>query len=148
MGPLPNGLNGLQMLLSSTSRKLGVYLMMGIARISLPCEGTWSWIPSWFWILRSNFKTYNQKNYPPGMLTYPTLGKVKSSSNVPLGGDMLVAWRVSLRATPPHPVIITNEEGYCYWVPRYFYHQHFVSCVVPSFFNESARKWIIFRGGR
>ena len=37
--------------------------------------------------------------FPPGIhtpreLTYPTLGKEKSSSKVPLGWDMLVPWRV------------------------------------------------------
>ena len=34
-------------------------------------------------------------NLPSRELTYPTLGKGKSSSKVPLGGDMLVSRRVS-----------------------------------------------------
>ena len=35
-------------------------------------------------------------NYiPPKKLTYPTLGRGKSSSNMPYQGDMLIPWRVS-----------------------------------------------------
>ena len=36
----------------------------------------------------------NQKHIPSRELTYPTLGKGKSSSNMPYQGDMLVPWRV------------------------------------------------------
>ena len=40
----------------------------------------------------------SQENWVTGIpsreLTYPTLGKGKSSSNMPFGGDMLVPWRV------------------------------------------------------
>jgi len=31
---------------------------------------------------------------PPRELTYPTLGRGKSSSNMPYQGDMLIPWRV------------------------------------------------------
>ena len=41
------------------------------------------------WILWENLM-----NYPSSELAYSTLGKWKSPSTVPLGGDMLVPWRV------------------------------------------------------
>ena len=46
---------------------------------------------------------------PPRELTYPTLGRGKSSSNMPYQGDMLIPWRVIL---PGHHIERCRKDKY------------------------------------
>ena len=50
----------------------------------------------------------NQYNLPSRELTYPTLGKGKSSSNMPYQGDMLISWRVTIPKDPPKSGWVLN----------------------------------------
>ena len=49
---------------------------------------------------------------PPRELTYPTLGRGKSSSNMPYQGDMLIPWRVyrlALNVSGVVPYFVTSN---------------------------------------
>ena len=61
----------------------------------------------------------NQKlRLPSRKLTYPTLGEGKSSSRVPMTGDMLVPWRAFLRIRDVLPDVILWQMGF-------FHHQSY-----------------------
>ena len=72
-------------------------------------------------------KASNSKSLPSRKLTYPTLGKGKSSSKCHFWGDMLVPWRV--------PLSSSNSNGatcFLFWFGCGFFPRRLLGAYLPT----------------